>query len=254
MSLKTRDPKPSSRTLIVVAAATMALVALYQLDPRWLTPRASVESYGVEPEVEPRIETHSAAAAPSISPRLPAIAPSPASRATSADIPDWVAAERAEAADLASKEAQLALNTTPDHRARRETWAREKPDERWTSQMRDELAEKVRANVDGDVKVSHLSCRETICRMFLHFNTELDAYKFVATPYAASLDYLFQPLDPNYEVALAERSDHTHELMIKRPRPGSDQTAAERAKQPQPASASLLLGRKHDSPSLAMTE
>lgn len=240
------------RTLVVLLAVLVTMIVLSTLDPRLIGPQSSPSTTATERQLPPPSEATAASVAAPVPTRSVAAA-QPAEHPAKAPSPTWVAAESAELADLASKDALLALNTTPEHRERRAIWAREAPDETWTRQMREELTAKVRGNVDGDVKVSHLSCRETICRMFLHFDTHQDAENFISIPYDASLDYLFQSLDPDYDKPEHERSDFSHELMIKRPRPGTEAAAAY-ARSSTPAGDAVLLGRSKGAPALPATE
>jgi hypothetical protein len=236
------------KSAIVVFTALLTVLVVYELEPTRHAPRASIASTQSLTASAPVARDRGLRPAAQPKPQLPAVVATGAATPTLGQ-----AARAADAADLATKNEVLEASTTPEQHEYRATWAREVPDDSWTMQMQDELRTKVRANIEGDVKVSHLSCRETICRMFLQFADQLDVDAFMATPYGASFDYRFQSLDPDFDGTGFDRSDYTHELLIKRPRPGSPE-AAEAAKLALRPGETVMLGRKHVAPSIAMTE
>lgn len=113
-----------------------------------------------------------------------------------------------------------AADELPEQRVWRAVWAQEQPDAQWAQRVIDEVTRTTRQQVEGDVQLRDLSCRETVCRMYLQFADQLDAEAFRAAPHDPMLQYAYQSLDPAFDGAGFDRSNHTYELLIKRPRAG----------------------------------
>ncbi len=98
----------------------------------------------------------------------------------------------------------------------RNTWSDEDLDDNWTRQMREEVDEKTVALLHGEVDVRHLSCRETVCRMYLQFSSKTDADAFTSAEHHPDMQYEYQLLNPHDE---AEGSIYNYELLVHRERP-----------------------------------
>jgi hypothetical protein len=149
-------------------------------------------------------------------PRLPVPRLQPATAATqlpSANAPPEDEDDRAE------NEAMAAADNNPEQRVWRTTWSRERQDEAWTQRMHDEVQRTGRSVLEGDLKYYDLSCRETVCRVYLQFADQLDARAFMNVPRGSSTHYEFQSMDPEYTGEGYDRSDFTYELLVVRARP-----------------------------------
>jgi hypothetical protein len=191
---------------VLVAIAACWGAALLRSTPQ----QASVAVDGGVAEHEP------SAASPPATPHLaPPTAAQPRDDARPAPV---VARARVEAVDpdeLAEDEAMRRADTEPELRQWRIDFAKERQDEAWTQQVLDDVsAESERLH--GAVRVSDLSCRQTVCRMHLQFADQLDARAFIEAPRARELRYAFQGLDPDFDGEGFDRSDFTYELLIKR--------------------------------------
>jgi hypothetical protein len=112
-----------------------------------------------------------------------------------------------------------AEDNMPEQRVWRSTWFHESQDDDWTQRMRKEVNEKVNSLLAGDVEINHLSCRETVCRMYLQFKDKLDAEAFTSAPYAPDLHYEYQLLNPNADSDSSHESRYNYEVLVKRARP-----------------------------------
>lgn len=112
-----------------------------------------------------------------------------------------------------------AADNRPEQRAWRTSWSTERKDDAWTQRMHDELQQIGRAVLARDLKYHDLSCRETVCQVYLQFADELDARAFMKAPRDASMHYEFQSMDPEYAGEGYDRSDFTYELLVVRERP-----------------------------------
>jgi hypothetical protein len=121
--------------------------------------------------------------------------------------------------EVAEDEAIVAGDHTPEQRAWRIAWSGEHEDESWTNNVGEELRAKTKALAYGNVELSALSCRETVCRMELKFADQLDAQAFVSAPHDPGVQYEYQSMDPDFDGAGFDKSDYAYELLIKRPAP-----------------------------------
>ncbi|MDD9970937.1 MAG: hypothetical protein OXR73_32160 [Myxococcales bacterium] len=106
----------------------------------------------------------------------------------------------------------------PEQRAWRTAFANEEQDDGWTAEVQKELEHKARTVLEDELQVALLSCRETVCRMFLTFNTSRDARAFQDAPHAPDLHYEYQDLSPELQHQDTGRSSYSYELMIHRQR------------------------------------
>ena len=118
--------------------------------------------------------------------------------------------------DAHEDQAMAASDRKPELRAWRQAWSAEDEDESWNRQVRAELRG-VLPLVQGDVTLSDLSCRQTVCRMELQFADQLDAQAFIAAPHDDALQYAYQSMDPSFDGAGFDQSEYSYELLIKRP-------------------------------------
>jgi hypothetical protein len=130
----------------------------------------------------------------------------------------------------AEDEAMAAGDNRPEQRVWRATWSRERQDGAWTQQMHDEVQRIGRSVLERDLKYYDLSCRETVCRVYLQFADQLDAQAFIKAPRGSDMHYEFQSMDPEYTGEGYDRSDFTYELMVVRTRP-ADLPASEPSEQ-----------------------
>jgi hypothetical protein len=121
--------------------------------------------------------------------------------------------------DRAEDEAMAADDNNAEQRVWRATWARERQDDAWTQQLHDEVQRIGRSVVEGDLKYYDLSCRETVCRVYLQFSDQLDAQAFMKAPRDSGAHYEFQSMDPEYTGEGYDRSDFSYELLVVRTRP-----------------------------------
>lgn len=149
-------------------------------------------------------------------PRLPF--PRAAKATAAAQAPTATATPQDEA-DRAEDEAMAAADNTPEQRLWRITWSTERQDDAWTQRMHDEVQRVARSALQRDLKYYDLSCRETVCRVYLQFTDQLDARAFINAPRDAGPHYEFQSMDPEYTGEGYDRSDFTYELLVVRERP-----------------------------------
>jgi hypothetical protein len=124
-----------------------------------------------------------------------------------------------DADELAEDEAMRRADTIPEQRMWRASFASERQDDAWTKQVRDEVEAKSKSLLKGAVKLSGLSCRETVCRMHLQFADQIDAQDFIHAAHDPQLRYQYQSLDPEFDGAGFDRSDFTYEVLIRRAGP-----------------------------------
>jgi len=110
------------------------------------------------------------------------------------------------------------------NKARQANWraifSSELKNDEWTQSMLLQLRQNAAAVLDNRaVSVYSVDCRETLCRMHLQFEDQLDASAFHAAMRDPSLESEFQSLDPEFDGAGFDRSDNTYELMVHRPGP-----------------------------------
>jgi hypothetical protein len=91
-------------------------------------------------------------------------------------------------------------------------------DDQWTRDLLQELQDRAKA-LAGELRIEHLSCRETICRAYLQFADQIDADDFRSIPHDPAHQYEYQSLDPDFDGVGFDDSDSTFELLIRRPRP-----------------------------------
>jgi hypothetical protein len=125
---------------------------------------------------------------------------------------------RVEDDGLAEDEAIRAADKTAEQRVWRAAWAEQKQDDKWTEQVREQVSEKAKS-LPGKIQLQELSCRATICRMYLKFAGPDDAQAFISGPQDRAAEYRYQSLDPEFERSGDDRSNSTYEVLIKREQP-----------------------------------
>lgn len=139
--------------------------------------------------------------------------------AASADASDAGEVRRQHLTDEEENEAMAMADNSSRQRLWRSAYAHEREDEAWTRRTMQGLRKQAAELLDDrKLLISDLSCRETICRMYLQFEDQLDADAFRKAQRDPSLQYEFQSLDPDFKGEGFDRSDHTYEVMIQRPR------------------------------------
>jgi hypothetical protein len=129
--------------------------------------------------------------------------------------------------DELSEEEQIAAeNNVPEQIAWRNAWIDESQDDEWTKRMEREMNEKASALLVGQIDIRHLSCRETVCRMYLQFEDKLDAETFTFSKHDPALHYEYQLLNPDPEGAdeesiLDKEKKYNYEVLVKRDRPAN---------------------------------
>jgi hypothetical protein len=121
-----------------------------------------------------------------------------------------------EPAEPTEDEQMAAGRGTPEQQALREAWSEQREDADWTQSVANWLQDRARALVQGEVIVSDVSCRATVCRAYVQFSDQLDATAFQASAQQPGLRYAYQSLDPNFDGQGFDDSDHTFELLIAR--------------------------------------
>jgi len=152
-------------------------------------------------------------------PSAPRLRVPQAQPATVAALAPSVTASAENEEDRAEDEAMAAADNNPEQRVWRTSWSRERQDDAWTQQMHDEVQRIGRSVLERDLKYYDLSCRETVCRVYLQFTDQLDAQAFMNAPRGSGLHYEFQSMDPEYTGEGYDRSDFTYELLVVRVRP-----------------------------------
>lgn len=122
---------------------------------------------------------------------------------------------RDKANDFSEDELISNEDNIPEQQVWRGDLINEAQDDEWTRLMREELTNKADTLLVGKVDIRHLSCRETVCRMYLQFEDMLDAEAFTMTQNAPDLHYEYQHLNPN----AGNDSRQNYELLVKRERP-----------------------------------
>jgi hypothetical protein len=121
--------------------------------------------------------------------------------------------------ELAHEAPGSADDADPERQAWRTAWNVEGADAQWTERVRDDTADQAEALLAGAVTLHELDCRETICRAQIQFADQLDAAAFSEAPRDPAQRYAFVSLDPAFDGAGFDRSEHTYELLIARERP-----------------------------------
>jgi len=121
-----------------------------------------------------------------------------------------------ELADLEEREAMLAEDRLPEQRAWRSTWLSEEEDEEWTLAMAEEMRRDIATVVTGHVNVRRISCRETVCRLYLDLSDLEDAEAFMAVERDPNLHYEFQLMNPGADddVESAEDAAPKHHIEV----------------------------------------
>ena len=111
---------------------------------------------------------------------------------------------------------------TPEQTEWRNTWIDEGEDVEWTKKMEDEILKKANSLLTGSFDVRHLSCRETVCRMYLQFEGVDDVEAFTSAESPPEYMYGFQHLNPPLSrVKDSQGVKYNFELMVKRDRPAN---------------------------------
>jgi hypothetical protein len=145
--------------------------------------------------------------APSATERLLARAPAPSTLEAEPPAHEEHPVQQAQQAQQVHEE-----DGKDDPSAWRETWSTERDNPSWNKQVTRELTQMAESLAYGEVVLSDLSCRQTVCRMQLQFADELDARLFMEAPHDPKLRQAYQSVD-------GAKSAHTYELLIKRPSP-----------------------------------
>ncbi|MBN2525050.1 MAG: hypothetical protein JXR76_01570 [Deltaproteobacteria bacterium] len=120
------------------------------------------------------------------------------------------------------EEIAAADDAGPNHAVWRDTWVSEVHNEEWTQQMEREIKSVSNSLLNHKIDVRHLSCRETVCRMFLKIRGKRDAEKFFSAGLNPEFHYGFQLLNPDTanETAVEEKV-YNYELIVTRKSPAS---------------------------------
>lgn len=129
-------------------------------------------------------------------------------------------------ADVDEDDAILVEGNVEQQREWRGAWAAEAEDPKWTREVFNELKERGESVVEGDLKLHDLSCRKTVCRLYLQFASRADARAFMAEQTAPALHYEYQRLDPQFEGDQHPQSAFEYEVMIVRTEPQRLTTSA----------------------------
>lgn len=97
------------------------------------------------------------------------------------------------------RDAILAEDRLPEQRVWRSAWLSEEEDGEWTRAMAEEMRLDGKKLVKGHFAVRGLSCRETVCRMYLDLSDLDDAEALLAVERDPDLHYEFQLMNPGFE-------------------------------------------------------
>ena len=122
---------------------------------------------------------------------------------------------------LEDEDAPSTFDHVPEQKEWRLAWREEGQDDDWTNRMEKEVKEKARSDLVGKVKIFNLSCHETICRMHLQFEDEMDAETFISAKQDPDMRYEYRLLNPDDENQdkNQEEKKYNYELLVQRPRP-----------------------------------
>lgn len=122
---------------------------------------------------------------------------------------------------LENEDAPSTFDHVPEQKEWRIAWREEEQDADWTKRMEKKVKEKARSDLVGKVKIFNLSCRETICRMHLQFEDEIDAETFTSAKQDPDMRYEYRLLNPDDENGDQNQRDkkYNYELLVQRPRP-----------------------------------
>lgn len=113
-------------------------------------------------------------------------------------------------ADEDERDAMLAEDRLPEQAAWRSAWLSEPEDEAWTRAVSEEMQRDVGKLAKGRVDVRDVSCRETVCRLYLDLSNIEDAEAFMAVERDPNLHYEFQTMNPG-----AEDTHHIEVLVVR---------------------------------------
>lgn len=135
-----------------------------------------------------------------------------------------LAAHQSSATDDLTEDEQMAeMTNTRDQIAWRRDWTEEAQDEEWTRRMKEAVKVKAGTLLAGKIGIRDLSCRETVCRMYLQFEDKIDAESFISSEGGSYLQYEYQLLNPDNEDEpdIEKERKYNYEVLVKRDRPGN---------------------------------
>lgn len=132
---------------------------------------------------------------------------------------DDVEIDEEQLADEEERDAMLAEDRLPEQRAWRSAWLLEEEDEEWTLAMAEEMRLEGQTLVHGELSVRGLSCRETVCRMFLDLSDPDDAEALLEVEREPNLHYELQQMNPGFDAESDDddpQATHHFELLVVR--------------------------------------
>ncbi len=208
---------------LVGTVVVLGLVAAYDFGPKARLsvaagPEATDDDAQSEPMWKPRTALAPASgggptAAP---PESRARARAPVAAAASSQS---VVQEQGDDDDIGQDEAIFAADQSPEQGVWRAAWARESQDAAWTQEVVGEVTRSAQSLLQGHLTLNGISCRETVCRMYVQFGDQADADAFIDAPHDQALHYEFQRLDPGSDGNDLDLSSPAYEVLIKREHP-----------------------------------
>ena len=151
---------------------------------------------------------------------------------------------------LEDEDAPSTFDRIPEQKEWRVAWRDEEQDDDWTKRMEKNVKEKARSDLVGKVKIFNLSCHETICRMHLQFEDEIDAETFISAKQDPDMRYEYRLLNPDDETADNDQREkkYNYELLVQRPRPQNlpKRDYSVESNTPSPAAGVVLAGAGQD--------
>ncbi len=121
-------------------------------------------------------------------------------------------------ADEEERDAMLAEDRLPEQAVWRSAWLSEREDEQWTRAMAEEMRLDGETLAHGHLTVRGLSCRETVCRLYLDLSDADDIEAFLAVERDPNLHYEFQLMNPGFEAESDDDpdTDYHFEVLVAR--------------------------------------
>jgi len=101
----------------------------------------------------------------------------------------------------------------------RRLWVDEAPADPWTSQLRSEVVARIGDRLRAAVSLHQIDCRETICHLYLHGASDVEAQAGLATLRRAPVEVEHQRFADHVELEDAPGAGTTYEVIIRRDRP-----------------------------------
>jgi hypothetical protein len=207
---------------------------------------------GAEQPVDDAFSSERPPAVPSSEPRSPRSVSGHAGHVAVAHLHDLESSRAGSSSQtpveaLAEDDMMIRADRSPEQREWRATFATELQDDDWTQRMRSEVNGKANAILQHPVRISGLSCRETICRMVLEFRDRASALAFMSEPHDAALRYHYQSHVPCTDPSMVHDCDRSYEVLISRERPADLRQHALRSPEvgiARPIGLSALIGEE----------